>query len=198
MKCDYFVQQLDAYLDNELDGKERDAFERHGTVCGTCRLRLEDRQKLLELFTTARCENWSIDVTDTVMATLNKLPATAIVSPLRLPIIIAVASTLAVFLLLMVFGAGSVITGISPFEIIKSIGALVDLPPAVQDNLRELKTIFGAMFSAGKSLLLLIWTLFKTAVLSSPLIILPAFGLIAGVLFIFWVKFKSSRGRIMI
>ncbi len=194
MKCDQYLQLLDPYMDDELNVGERDAFEHHAKVCGTCHARLEDRRKLLNILTSARNEEWSIDIADSIMTAIQTMPATGSSSPLRLPIIIAVASTLIVFLLLMLFGAGSIVTGIPPLDILKTLVSMVEMPSTVQSNLHELRIIFGTLLGVGKSMILLIWSFFRSSVMSSPLLAIPAAGLLAGIAFILWFRVRFSRG----
>ncbi|GEM_PF-4450259 len=197
MKCDQYVQLLDPYLDGELNTGERDAFEHHAKVCGTCHARLEDRRKLLTILTAARGDEWSIDIADSIMTAIHTMPAAGSSSPLRLPIIIAVASTLIVFLLLMLFGAGSIATGIPPLDIFRTLVSMVEMPATVQSNLHELKIIFGTLLGVGQSLILLVWSFFKSTIMNSPMLAIPAIGLLAGIAFIFWFRVRFSRGKLM-
>ncbi len=48
ISCKDIVQKIDAYLDQELLGEERKAFEEHLNQCETCRILLEKSQKLLK------------------------------------------------------------------------------------------------------------------------------------------------------
>ncbi len=47
MNCKDIVQKIDAFLDQELLGEERKAFEEHLSQCETCRILLQKTQKLL-------------------------------------------------------------------------------------------------------------------------------------------------------
>jgi anti-sigma factor RsiW len=49
-------EQIDAYLDNELHGADRDDFVAHYNDCETCRVRVENRRNLLRVIRAARPE----------------------------------------------------------------------------------------------------------------------------------------------
>src|SRR5947207_4840870 len=52
--CKHFSQQLSYYLDNELHGDERDAFEAHIGQCSACRVALTRERDFLEGIREAR------------------------------------------------------------------------------------------------------------------------------------------------